>query len=248
VTGADRTPVPEDLVEFWESAPKQVRARLVAEARAAAKRDGGIGQFGEADDDDDDVPDDADDADEADDALPPGRAGQFSAARKNLLIVAAIIGVVLAVWAIGRPPADGGASADPSSGAEASQSSVDYSARAAELEAALEADPANTDIMLELGVAYFNSGNLDLASEQWNKVAELDPDSALAWYNLGFYYLARDPAEVDLARAAWEKVLELEPGTEMAASVASHLEALDTSFGAESADAAPSPSGTADAP
>jgi tetratricopeptide (TPR) repeat protein len=209
------------LAAFWASAPEDVRQQLVAQARGA----------------DDDAPDpDQQDDDDAPD--PDGSPRQLSRPLKTLLIIAAALAVVIAVWAIGRPPAT-----QPT----ATQSvSTDQSARAAELELALAADPTNTEIMLELGVAYFNSGEFEQAAAHWNRVVELDPSSVLAWYNLGFYHLASSPPDVEQAKAAWQKVIELDPDSDWSQSAANHLTALESSLASESAS--PSPSASAEDP
>jgi Tfp pilus assembly protein PilF len=193
------------LVEFWGTATKEVRDRLVAEALEGEPPD------------------------------------QTSGAGRKLLIAAAVVGLVVAVWALGRPPAaedEAPTSTAATATTVTEDSSADYAARAAELEAVLAAEPSNTDAMLELGVAYFNTGQIERAAAQWNKVAELAPDSAAAWFNLGFYHLSSDPPDAELAKAAWEKVIELAPGSDSALTAAKHLEALNASLEASATPSA----------
>jgi tetratricopeptide (TPR) repeat protein len=220
-------PALEDLIRFWNTAPPDVRERLVAAARARpAPAD-------EDASDDDLLEDDAAAPRRPQTAAPVGRSGQLSGPLKNLLIVAAVIGVVLAVWAIGRPAATG----EQTTSTATEGSGVDYAELAIELETKLEADPNNVDLMLELGMAYFYSGELEQAATQWRAVSELNPESAGAWYYLGFYYLSTEPRDVAAAKAAWEKVLELAPGSEWAEFVTNHIDTLDESSGSASAGA-----------
>lgn len=98
-----------------------------------------------------------------------------------------------------------------------------------------QAKPADTDVALILGVYQFNAGDLAAAERTWEGIVGTDPAKAEAWYDLGFLYLGKSPAEPDRARAAWQKVIDLAPGTALADTVANHLSALSTASPAPAA-------------
>ena len=50
---------------------------------------------------------------------------------------------------------------------------------------AIEIDPEGKDLYLGLGVALQKTGEVDAAIENYHKAIELDPQYALAYYNLG---------------------------------------------------------------
>lgn len=108
----------------------------------------------------------------------------------------------------------------------------------------VDLDSANVDNRLILGVALYSDNKFTEAEEQWLTAAELDPASPDPWYNLGFLYLSLDPPADDKAEAAWRKVIELAPGSDIANTVASHLDRLDTPVPGASASA-PAPAASA---
>ncbi len=103
----------------------------------------------------------------------------------------------------------------------------------------LEKDPNNIDALLALGVSQFDTNQLEQAEKNWMRVTELKPQAAEPWYNLGFLYLNKKPADYDKARAAWTKVIELEPDSELGQAAKSHLSAMVN----QSADPSSTPSG-----
>ncbi len=88
--------------------------------------------------------------------------------------------------------------------------------------------PDDLDALLALGVAHFNSGNLDLAEKSWTKAAEVAPDRAAPHYNLGFLYLSKTPPDYDRMGQEWAQVVALEPESEMAKTVQGHLGRLSS--------------------
>jgi Flp pilus assembly protein TadD len=87
-------------------------------------------------------------------------------------------------------------------------------------------DPDDADARLALGVALFNAGDLDGAEEQWATVVEFAPDRPEGYFDLGFLYLSRDPADPAAAQEAWAKVVELAPDSDLAQVVETHLTGL----------------------
>jgi Tfp pilus assembly protein PilF len=66
------------------------------------------------------------------------------------------------------------------------------------------------------------------AKKAWEKAATLNPKNAEAHYNLGFWYLAQNPAQEAKAKIEWQKVIDIDPKSEMATNVKQHLDSLAT--------------------
>ncbi len=96
----------------------------------------------------------------------------------------------------------------------------------AELVALVQREPENLDARIDLGVVYFNAGEIEEAGNQWQAVLEADPDNVPALYSMGFYYLSLDPPNEAGARETWSRVVELDPDSEEAANATSHLQSL----------------------
>lgn len=143
---------------------------------------------------------------------------------KPVIMAAAIFAIIFGVWYVGRPPVQPEAAAPHAQTqmGEAAQQQVDV-ARMAELTAQVEADPADVDARLELGVLLLQSGDLAAAEEQWVAAAEQDPERVEALYNLGFLYMSKEPADTAKARDAWQKVLEIEPDFPQADIIRNHM-------------------------
>ena len=93
----------------------------------------------------------------------------------------------------------------------------------------LDISPSNLDALLAIGVAEYQSNMYTEAETHWRRAAELAPDVAEPWYNLGFLYMAQTPPNVDQANECWNKVLEVAPDSEMAAAVRSHQSRMNSS-------------------
>ncbi|HZK05232.1 MAG TPA: tetratricopeptide repeat protein [Actinomycetaceae bacterium] len=102
----------------------------------------------------------------------------------------------------------------------------DYRTAAKWLEDVVARVPNDVEAYLMLGVSRFNDLDVEGAEEAWNAVLELDPERVQAHYNLGFLHLSQDPPDTEAAAAAWEHVIELAPGSDLAATVETHLNAL----------------------
>lgn len=87
-------------------------------------------------------------------------------------------------------------------------------------------EPENVKARLALGAAQFNLGNADAAEKQWRRVVALDPENVEAYYDLGFLYLSRKPPDTARAKAAWDKVIAIAPDSDVAKTVATHLQTL----------------------
>jgi lipoprotein NlpI len=151
-------------------------------------------------------------------------SGRKTAGGKTWIVVAVIVGVVLGVGLASR---SGGATPSEATPTPTAQATVDSMARKAELETILAADPTNVDAHLELGVILHNMGDDEDARGHWEAVLALDPNSAAAWFNIGFYYLYLDPPDYAQAAQAWHKVVDIDPTSELAQPALDHLSVLD---------------------
>jgi Flp pilus assembly protein TadD len=89
--------------------------------------------------------------------------------------------------------------------------------------------PKDVKARLALGAAQFNLGNVAAAEKEWKQVVALDPKNVEAYYDLGFLYLSKKPADNAKAKAAWAKVVAIAPNSEVAKTIATHLKTLDGS-------------------
>ncbi len=99
-------------------------------------------------------------------------------------------------------------------------------------------EPTNVDALLALGTAQYNLGDPTSAEKQWRAAIAVDPKYAQAYYLLGFIYLNQSPPDMAKLEAAWDKVVEIDPTSDLAKTVATHLQSLTGS---------PAPSGAAPA-
>lgn len=155
-----------------------------------------------------------------------------------LIGIAVVAALVYGIFRLGLPPEQAEQAAGaPSATAQAGESGA---ARMAELEARLQDSPDDVAANLELGVLQFNNGDQQRARELWTRVTTVDPTNPQAWFNLGFIHLAQEPPDVEAARRDWDKVLEVAPESDLAATVRSHLGALEVMG---STSPVPTPSG-----
>ena len=90
---------------------------------------------------------------------------------------------------------------------------------------ALDVDPKNQAALLAIGAAQFNVGNTAEAKKAWLVAAGLYPKNAEVHYDLGFLYLSQTPPDKANMTAEWNKVIAIDPTSDLAKSVASHLNA-----------------------
>ena len=91
----------------------------------------------------------------------------------------------------------------------------DFAEAAAEYEKALSIDPENIDALTNLGVAYYQQGQLDRAIEQYSKAIEIAPDDAGIHSNLAAAYVQKhqvseQSAHLDSALEEYQKAVELD--------------------------------------
>jgi tetratricopeptide (TPR) repeat protein len=113
----------------------------------------------------------------------------------------------------------------------------------------LALEPRNITALLGLGAATFNQGNATEAEKHWRAVLEIDPYNLEAHYDLGFMYFSQNPPDIERTTAEWNSVIEIAPDSDIAKTVATHLETLQgwaASAGPSgSSAAAPSAAGAA---
>lgn len=229
----------QEILDFLASAPAHLRAWADEQAAAIRQAAAGAGQTSDA------PPagglaEDADPADlalaeldEHDDELRPAprvftpgdRPSPTVRARprpRALWPVFGVIGVAAMVFAVHQA----GLPAQPPSSHPSVASRPDTSARIAELESALKANPDDLDANLELGVLVFNNGEVSRAEQLWTKVTTLDANNPQAWFNLGFVHLSKEPPDEAAARQAWQKVAEVAPDSDLARTARTHADAL----------------------
>lgn len=81
------------------------------------------------------------------------------------------------------------------------------------------------DMVLNIGIRFYNDGNMDQAYEHFNRAVAQNPDLAETYYYRGLVRLSR--GENDLAKADFLKLLELEPDTPRKAEVQEFLDFLE---------------------
>ena len=101
--------------------------------------------------------------------------------------------------------------------------SSDYKNAAVWEQKILAVDPKNQVALLALGAAQFNLGNAVEAKKQWLVAAGLYPNSAEVHYDLGFLYMSQTPPDKAKMTAEWKKVVAIDPNSQLAKTVATHL-------------------------
>jgi tetratricopeptide (TPR) repeat protein len=91
----------------------------------------------------------------------------------------------------------------------------DFAEAATEYERALSIDPENIDALTNLGVAYYQLGQLDRAIEQYSKAIEIAPDDAGIRSNLAAAYVQKhqvsgQSADLDSALEQYQHAVELD--------------------------------------
>ncbi len=92
------------------------------------------------------------------------------------------------------------------------------------LERYLKAAPKNTDVMLDLSLAYYESKKPEKAEEITLKVLQIDPKNTTAMYNLGALAASREDKAT--ARKYWEKLIREYPDSPNAERAKQFLQQL----------------------
>lgn len=90
----------------------------------------------------------------------------------------------------------------------------------------LDQEPDDIDALLALGVIQFNMGDTDAAEASWLRAVDVDPQLPEPYFNLGFAYLGKEPAQNDRAKEMWEKLIAVAPDSELAQTAKSHIDGI----------------------
>lgn len=93
---------------------------------------------------------------------------------------------------------------------------------------ALDIDPRNVDVRVDMGTCYRNSGRPDIAVKEFRKALEIHPNHALGHLNLGVV-LAYDFKDREQAVKEFEKYLQLQPNAPNEAQVRQEIQNLKAS-------------------
>jgi len=99
----------------------------------------------------------------------------------------------------------------------------DFKRASAWYQRALDVDPKNLEVLLSLGVAQDNLGNVTEAEKQWRVTEWLYPDDVQVHYNLGWLYADATPPDIARMKAHFKKVVLMNPGSDEAKEVAPYL-------------------------
>lgn len=146
---------------------------------------------------------------------------RLSGKAKLAIVAALVLGAVVGIWYAGRDTTPEVNAGTPTMETGTSDS-VDPM-KQIDLEQQVQENPGDLDARLELGVMYFNQGQVTLASQQWEAVVEMDPQNVTGWYNLGFARISKDPPDTEGAKEAWQHVVDIAPDSELAQTVTMHL-------------------------
>lgn len=81
------------------------------------------------------------------------------------------------------------------------------------------------DLILNIGIRFYNDGDMDQAYDHFNRALEQNPELAETYYYRGVVYLGR--GENDHAKADFHKLLELEPDSPRVEEVKEFLKYLE---------------------
>ena len=93
---------------------------------------------------------------------------------------------------------------------------------------ALDIDPGNVDVRVDMGVCYRNTGKPEIAVKEFRKAIEINPSHVNAHKNLAIV-LAYDLHDSAGAAKEFEKSLQLEPNAPDAARIKNEIQKLRAS-------------------
>jgi tetratricopeptide (TPR) repeat protein len=73
----------------------------------------------------------------------------------------------------------------------------------------IEIEPESYRAFYNLGISYFNLGNIEKALESYNEALKINPDYKYCYYNIGYLY--ENVGELEKALNFYEKALNLDP-------------------------------------
>ncbi len=86
----------------------------------------------------------------------------------------------------------------------------------------LDKEPNKPDVIVDMGVCYFNLENYDEAKKVMKSALELEPNHQIAKFNLGIVNFSS--GDINTAKKWWQETIEINPNTDIAQKAKSLIE------------------------
>jgi cytochrome c-type biogenesis protein CcmH/NrfG len=136
------------------------------------------------------------------------RSGRRFAPGRMLAVAAAVAGVAAIVFVVSGFANSSIPGAPGPVESQAVEATLDESAVAGLMER-IQADPGDTDALMQLGNAFFSAGQYEVSAQWLAKLVALEPDNVQALLALGAAQF--NSGNVTDAEVAWTNVVELDP-------------------------------------
>jgi tetratricopeptide (TPR) repeat protein len=124
-------------------------------------------------------------------------------------IAGVVVGVIATVYYEEKAPIIAPTIKQPAPSSGPAVPPADVQKRIGFLQSVLKDDPKNLNTLIQLGNAYFDSGQFDRAMETYSKALEIDPNNADVRTDLGIMY--RRKGDYDRAIGEFKKAAEIDP-------------------------------------
>ena len=124
-------------------------------------------------------------------------------------IAGVVVGVIATVTYEDKTPPMPPSIKQPAPSSAPAGPPADVQKQIGHLQSVLKDDPKNLKALIQLGNAYFDSGQFDRAIETYSKALGVDPNNADVRTDLGIMY--RRKGEFDRAIAEFKKAAEIDP-------------------------------------
>jgi tetratricopeptide (TPR) repeat protein len=124
-------------------------------------------------------------------------------------IAGVVVGVIATVYYEDKAPIIPPAIKQPAPSSAPAVPPADVQKQIGFLQSVLKDDPKNLNTLIQLGNAYFDSGQFDRGIETYSKALEIDPNNADVRTDLGIMY--RRKGDYDRAIAEFKKAAEIDP-------------------------------------
>ncbi len=124
-------------------------------------------------------------------------------------IAGVVVGVIATVYYEDKTPTIPPAIKQPAPSSTPAVPPADVQKQIDFLQSVLKDDPKNLKALIQLGNAYFDSGQFDRAIAAYSKALEIDPNNADVHTDLGIMY--RRKGEYDRAIAEFKRAAEIDP-------------------------------------
>jgi len=75
-------------------------------------------------------------------------------------------------------------------------------------------EPLNADVLVDMGVCYFELNDFNNALQSMSKAIEINPKHQIAYFNSGI--VSYSAGKIDQAKTFWQKAIEINPNTDVA--------------------------------